>query len=634
MKSTSSRMKSLLSALLLLWKKEKRKTGQVDPAIERAIASLTAATEKNTLLSEEELLGIEALVKSKKKSTLSKWCLETILTLVIALCLAILIRQMWFELYEIPTGSMRPTFKEQDRVLVSKTAFGLNMPLMTKHLSFSKKRLCRGSIVVITGDKLDLPDTDTTYFGLFPAKKRYVKRLVGLPDEYLYFYGGDIYILKSDGKTIERLRSIRELADKEYLPFISFEGKIEAGKETSRFSRNKEFLLLHFDQPVGKVEISSFQRVRGRIFSGGEWIEEFQDKNKMQKERPQTLGDFFGIDNYAKCRLLLPSELPSLAEREGYVYPDATAYLELHHSPSLPNGSLSAKSISWPLVQTKTTFLPLHDAHIEALVRALTTARFVVSKGRVHRYNYESKASESIPLLKEIPDGTYEFINGTAYRIVWGGYAETLPSSHPLYPSKIEELIFWYNGGIDMHPDMFDIDSNLIPSRYGYFKEGTFYAMGMPLVQKEDPILNWFIVQEINRQARESSYFAFQDHGSPEMNGLDPSFFKSYGLHIPKGHYLVLGDNHAMSVDGRFFGTIPEANIQGSPLCILWPPGERWGYIPQPKGHIPSPWSILFSSLTLTGYLVYRVRLKRREKQIILLCKQKEAQSPSTSTVQ
>ena len=69
MKSTSSRMKSLLSALLLLWKKEKRKTGQVDPAIERAIASLTAATEKNTLLSEEELLGIEALVKSKKKST-------------------------------------------------------------------------------------------------------------------------------------------------------------------------------------------------------------------------------------------------------------------------------------------------------------------------------------------------------------------------------------------------------------------------------------------------------------------------------------------------------------------------------------------------------------------------------------
>ena len=620
MKSASSRMKSLLNDLLLLWKKDKKKTGQGDPAVARAVQSILTAQQDSRLLPEEELLGMEALVKSKKKPSAAKWLVETIVTLLVALSLAIVIRQMWFELYEIPTGSMRPTFKEQDRVLVSKTAFGLNMPLMTKHLTFSQKRLHRGSIVVITGDGLDLPDTDTTYFGLFPAKKRYVKRLVALPNEYLYFYGGDIYILKADGKTIERLRKIPELADKEYLPFISFEGKVESGKQTSRFSRNKEFLLLHFDLPIGKVDVSPLQRVKGRIFSGGRWVEEFHDSNKMQKNSPQSLGEFWGIGNFAKCRFLLPTELPGFASREGYVYPEATAYLELHHSPTLPNGTPSPKATSWPLVETKTTFLPLQDAHIEALVKGLTTARFVISNGKVHRYYYEDKGNIHIPLLKAIPDGTYEFINGIAYKIGFGGYAEALPNSHPLYPATVDELAFWYNGGIDMHPEMLDSNSNLVPSRFGYFRDGNFYSMGTLVIPKGDPILDWFTIQEVNRQAQDSSYVAFQDHGSPDVAPLDPTFFKEYGLHIPQGQYLCLGDNHAMSVDGRFFGTIPEANIQGSPIFILWPPGSRWGHIAQPKGLIPTTWGMVFLGMTIAGWIVWKRHVKRKRKKLMDEC--------------
>ena len=620
MKRASVRMKTLLHDLLSLWKKEKKKTGQGDPAIARAVQSIVHAKKEKKALPKTELLGIEALVHSKKKPSTLKWIIETVLTLSIALGLAILIRQTWFELYEIPTGSMRPTFKEQDRVLVSKTAFGLNIPLMTKHLTFSQKRAKRGSIVVITGDQLNLPDTDTTYFGLFPAKKRYVKRLVGLPNEYLYFYGGNIYILKADGTSIENIGSIKELSNKEYIPFISFEGKVEAGKETSRFSKNKEFLLLHFDRPIGKVEITHAQRIKSKIFSGGRWIEEFHDSDKMEKNRPQSFGEFWGINNFAKCRFLLPSELPSIATREGYVYPEATAYLELHHSPTLPKGVPSPKATSWPLVETKTTFLPLQDSHIEALVKGISTARFVIKDGHIYRYHYENAMPVSVPLLKDIPDGTYEFINGHAYQIGLGGHATLLNTSHSIYPATVEELAFWYNGGIDMHPDILDINSSLIPSRFGYFKNGAFYTMGTQIIARNDPLLQWFTIQEVNRQAHDPSYIAFQDHGSPDVVPLDAAFLKAYGFHIPESHYLVLGDNHAMSVDGRFFGTIPEANIQGSPLLILWPFGDRWGYIAQPKGHIPSFWGLVFTLTTIAGYVLWKRHVKKEQRQLIQEC--------------
>ncbi|MBP7075125.1 MAG: S26 family signal peptidase, partial [Rhabdochlamydiaceae bacterium] len=62
---------------------------------------------------------------------------DFIIGIGMALFIAILIRQMWFELYEIPTGSMRPTFKEQDRVSVSKTDFGVNYPLTPGHFYFN-----------------------------------------------------------------------------------------------------------------------------------------------------------------------------------------------------------------------------------------------------------------------------------------------------------------------------------------------------------------------------------------------------------------------------------------------------------------------------------------------------------------
>src|SRR5712671_360243 len=70
---------------------------------------------------------------------------------------------------DVPTGSMRPTILEGDRVFVNKVAYDLKVPFTTWHIAeWSNPR--RGDIVVFY----------SPYDG-----KRLVKRVVGLPGDTL-----------------------------------------------------------------------------------------------------------------------------------------------------------------------------------------------------------------------------------------------------------------------------------------------------------------------------------------------------------------------------------------------------------------------------------------------------------------
>ncbi len=112
-------------------------------------------------------------------------------------------------------------------------------------------------------------------------------------------------------------------------------------------------------------------------------------------------------------------------------------------------------------------------------------------------------------------------------------------------------------------------------------------------------------------------YVAFKDYGPPltPEGKLDSAFMETFGLKIPEKHYLMLGDNHAMSQDSRYFGPIPQANLQGVPSLIIWPPGDRWG-IPNQKPYplMNLPRLIVWSIAGLIGllwYLIHRRNLKK-----------------------
>jgi signal peptidase I len=76
---------------------------------------------------------------------------------------------------DVPTGSMKPTILEGDRVFVNKLAYDLKVPFTTRHLA-EWRNPHRGDIVVFYSPR---------------DGQRLVKRVVGLP--------GDLIELRRDG---------------------------------------------------------------------------------------------------------------------------------------------------------------------------------------------------------------------------------------------------------------------------------------------------------------------------------------------------------------------------------------------------------------------------------------------------
>lgn len=49
-----------------------------------------------------------------------------------------------------------------------------------------------------------------------------------------------------------------------------------------------------------------------------------------------------------------------------------------------------------------------------------------------------------------------------------------------------------------------------------------------------------------------------------------PSHIQNGDLVVPKGYYFAMGDNRPDSLDSRYWGFVPRANIVGRPLLVYW----------------------------------------------------------------
>jgi len=123
--------------------------------------------------------------QEKKKVPTGQVVMEYGQAILLAIVLALIVRSFVLQAFQIPSGSMIPTFLEGDRVLVSKFAYGIRNPL-------------NNSVWMETGR----PERWDVVIFIYPEDKRkdFVKRVVGLPGETVSMVNGDLYI---DGKLMK-----------------------------------------------------------------------------------------------------------------------------------------------------------------------------------------------------------------------------------------------------------------------------------------------------------------------------------------------------------------------------------------------------------------------------------------------
>ncbi len=136
---------------------------------------------------QERIISSYSSLKNLYEQNLSQYSKsklrQNVEAIVIALCLALLIRTFIVQPFKIPSGSMIPTLLIGDHLLVNKFIYGTKIPFMDIRI-FPVEDIKRGDVIVFK-----FPGNDSVNEGV-----HYIKRAIGLAGDEVNIEGRDVYI--------------------------------------------------------------------------------------------------------------------------------------------------------------------------------------------------------------------------------------------------------------------------------------------------------------------------------------------------------------------------------------------------------------------------------------------------------
>jgi len=177
------------------------------------------------------------------------------------------IRPFVAESYEIPSGSMRDTLLEGDKILVCKFIYGVNIPL-TKHKFFDFHKPQRGDVFVFT------PPHDRS--------KNYIKRIVAVEGDTVETKGKILYV---NGEPIDDSKYVKHVRvlypDDDFPPFqvqrIPDNRKRHLAQKNLEDITDKDYLLPYYDFKRKFPSGYPFVVPKGYVFAMGDNRDESSD---------------------------------------------------------------------------------------------------------------------------------------------------------------------------------------------------------------------------------------------------------------------------------------------------------------------------------------------------------------------
>ncbi len=164
--------------------------------------------------------------------------LSNIFSILIAIFVAILIRSLLFEPFNIPSGSMKPNLLVGDFIFVSKYSYGYSRHSFPLSLGDKNGNVFSGKLFSKIPKRGDVAVFKT------PQNNRtdYIKRVIGLPGDKIKVLNGEIII---NGSKILR---------KKLPPFID----TQKNQINVNEGRKRQYLEYFFDKEIKVLDIKDF----------------------------------------------------------------------------------------------------------------------------------------------------------------------------------------------------------------------------------------------------------------------------------------------------------------------------------------------------------------------------------------